>query len=465
MGNNCCSNEARKIENEQRKDIDQYFEKGSDDLSTPPPHGYFQGLGMIHSQSSSNSLMSMESRQFTLNKLMRKERGNRQRHKLRIFHDQNNIQGSSGGVGNTVNKNAIAGVSATGNMFVGPSSPSKSRTPQRVREPSPDAQVRRLNLLKQKQEQQRNTKEMKKNFEQNIYGKNIQSLIEKTLSELTQEIKNNLACQKVQRYDFAEIRRFLASSSWNPQIACKKIIQDIEWRNSIMPIATQEIAQILKTQHIVFSGSDREMCPCIYIRPNHRDSQSFFRTSGLALNQYRVYLVYIIEQLMPKLVTNHGFANKLSIVYDLENSDFRLDILEMIEDLVQNHYPFRLNRIFIVRISLQNITLKVKQKFQQKFYKRHSVLFDENYLLNLGKFFDPQELLKEYGGQIVAYKQKTNNSGDTGGGGEMSDGGKLGGLNVIDHYYVEQYMLEEYRLLYPIRSITQMPTASQYQLI
>lgn len=51
-------------------------------------------------------------------------------------------------------------------------------------------------------------------------------------------------------------------------------------------------------------------------------------------------------------------------MYDIENGDFRLDILELIEDLIQNHYPMRLNKIFILKIGMQNITQRVKQKFQ-----------------------------------------------------------------------------------------------------
>jgi len=29
----------------------------------------------------------------------------------------------------------------------------------------------------------------------------------------------------------------------------------------------------------------------------------------------------------------------MSIVYDIENGDFRLDILDIIEDLILNHFP------------------------------------------------------------------------------------------------------------------------------
>lgn len=64
---------------------------------------------------------------------------------------------------------------------------------------------------------------MTQNFEQNVYSKNIQQLIIKTLIALVEEVKR-LEMVDVSRYDMGEIRRFLGSSSWNPEIACKKIV-------------------------------------------------------------------------------------------------------------------------------------------------------------------------------------------------------------------------------------------------
>lgn len=44
---------------------------------------------------------------------------------------------------------------------------------------------------------------------------------------------------------------------------------------------------------------------------------------------------------------------------DMGNSDFRLDILEIIEGLATSHYPGRLNKVFIVNINLSKITQQV----------------------------------------------------------------------------------------------------------
>ena len=66
---------------------------------------------------------------------------------------------------------------------------------------------------------------------------------------------------------------------------------------------------------------------------------------------------------MPLLNKKDKYSDKISILYDIENGDFHLDILEMIENLLMNHYPERLNKIFIVRINLNHVSDKVQGKF------------------------------------------------------------------------------------------------------
>jgi hypothetical protein len=36
----------------------------------------------------------------------------------------------------------------------------------------------------------------------------------------------------------------------------------------------------------------------------------------------------------------------------MEEKEFKLEILEIIEDIFTNHYPCRLNKIFIININL-----------------------------------------------------------------------------------------------------------------
>jgi hypothetical protein len=62
---------------------------------------------------------------------------------------------------------------------------------------------------------------------------------------------------------------------------------------------------------------------------------------------------------LPFLNKLEKYTEKLTFVIDMEYGEFRLDVLELLEDLFLNHYPGRLNRIFIIKINLDNITGEV----------------------------------------------------------------------------------------------------------
>ena len=44
---------------------------------------------------------------------------------------------------------------------------------------------------------------------------------------------------------------------------------------------------------------------------------------------------------------------------DLDKKEFILELFEILEDVVQNHFPERLNKLFVVNINLQSITQAV----------------------------------------------------------------------------------------------------------
>jgi hypothetical protein len=59
---------------------------------------------------------------------------------------------------------------------------------------------------------------------------------------------------------------------------------------------------------------------------------------------------------MPLLAKIEKYSLKITIIIDLDYEEFKMNILEMIEDLFTNHYPCRLNKIFIVKINLETLT-------------------------------------------------------------------------------------------------------------
>lgn len=70
---------------------------------------------------------------------------------------------------------------------------------------------------------------------------------------------------------------------------------------------------------------------------------------------------------------------KISFLIDMEKRDFRIEIIEAIEELVLYHYPGRLNRIYIININLESLSNSIMSRFSQNFYKKNVLLFDENF--------------------------------------------------------------------------------------
>lgn len=221
----------------------------------------------------------------------------------------------------------------------------------------------------------REVKQVTKNFEIQTYDRQLRDLVIQTVQKLSQH-PEVIKSDGLSRYDLDEVRKFVMVSSLNPDIASEKITQDIEWRNKNLPINPLELVSLIKSKIVLFFGSDRELCPVVYVRPN-RGIKSGKVQSGITLNYYQQYFVYILENLLPLLNRKDKFSNKVSILYDIENGDFHLELLELIEDLIMTHYPERLNKIFIVRINLNHVSEKVKGKFHEKFYRRNILLFDE----------------------------------------------------------------------------------------
>jgi hypothetical protein len=74
------------------------------------------------------------------------------------------------------------------------------------------------------------------------------------------------------------------------------------------------------------------------------------------MREYLYYFVYILDYIMPLLAKIEKYSLKITIIIDLDYEEFKMNILEMIEDLFTNHYPCRLNKIFIVKINLETLT-------------------------------------------------------------------------------------------------------------
>jgi len=66
-------------------------------------------------------------------------------------------------------------------------------------------------------------------------------------------------------------------------------------------------------------------------------------------------LIYLLDTVVVLLMKLYRFTEKMTFIVDLEFGNFRLDLLELLEDMFENHFPGRLAKIFIVKINLDTI--------------------------------------------------------------------------------------------------------------
>jgi hypothetical protein len=76
-----------------------------------------------------------------------------------------------------------------------------------------------------------------------------------------------------------------------------------------------------------------------------------------------------------------------------------MDILEILQNLDEEHYPGRLSAIYVVGINMSTISKGIKAKFKEiPFFNEKVKLFDSSYKKHLMRYFDPYELSVDYGG-------------------------------------------------------------------
>lgn len=84
-------------------------------------------------------------------------------------------------------------------------------------------------------------------------------------------------------------------------------------------------------------GCDKDLCPCIYVKPNYKKRQ--FKKQELGMKDYFLYMTFILEYVLKQIVEIYDYQEKLSFIVDLDMKEFRLDFLYVLEELLTNHYP------------------------------------------------------------------------------------------------------------------------------
>ncbi|KAH8951067.1 hypothetical protein BDL97_09G006800 [Sphagnum fallax] len=206
---------------------------------------------------------------------------------------------------------------------------------------------------------------------------------------------SNRPCGREVRDD-ALLLRFIRELSFNIEEAAKAIAKHQEWRASFLPngyILESEISGELNAKKSYLQGQDRKGHPILLILgckhvPNKEDFEEFKR-----------FIVYAIEKAI-KVAPADG---KLVGIIDLKDYGFKnLDSRGFIAgfDILQSHYPQRVEKLFMVNVPLIfNGLWKVVSPFIKDAVREKIVFVDNKKLQEtLLADIDADQLPSDYGG-------------------------------------------------------------------
>ncbi|KAH9553198.1 hypothetical protein CY35_09G105900 [Sphagnum magellanicum] len=201
---------------------------------------------------------------------------------------------------------------------------------------------------------------------------------------------------KSEELDDALLMRFIRELSFNIEEAAKAIAKHQEWRASFLPngyILESEISGELNAKKSYLQGQDRKGHPILLILgckhvPNKEDFEEFKR-----------FIVYAIEKAI-KVAPADG---KLVGIIDLKDYGFKnLDSRGFIAgfDILQSHYPQRVEKLFMVNVPLIfNGLWKVVSPFIKDAVREKIVFVDNKKLQEtLLADIDADQLPSDYGG-------------------------------------------------------------------
>lgn len=199
----------------------------------------------------------------------------------------------------------------------------------------------------------------------------------KLLSErITVDTKN------VGRYTYALIRAFLTMNEWDELLACDTIIEDIQWRNTSLPVAADKLDNVIKSEQIYMLEPDIKMSPWIFFKPNGKLGKDYKSPTNPTINDYLSYLIYCFES----SEANGSPWMQFVLIIDFNGLSINLKIWKAVHELNKLHYPDRIKRIHLVNGTLKNTHLI------SKFKERNMIIHDQYYRTELSKYTDINQL-------------------------------------------------------------------------
>ncbi|XP_034216019.1 phosphatidylinositol transfer protein 3-like isoform X2 [Prunus dulcis] len=228
--------------------------------------------------------------------------------------------------------------------------------------------------------------------------------IQESSSELEELPKNRLMRAFVEAQDPSSkevddptIRRFLHARDFDISQASAMLLKYLKWRRTFVPngfISASEVPNQIAQNKMFLQGSDKKGRPIAVVFGNRHFQDG--------LKEFKRYVVYGLDKTCERIPPGQ---EKFIAIGDLEgwgysNSDIRgyLGALSILQD----YYPERLGKLFIVHAPLVFMTVwKIVYPFIDNKTKK-KIVFVENKMLKstLLEEIDESQLPEIYGGQL-----------------------------------------------------------------
>lgn len=224
--------------------------------------------------------------------------------------------------------------------------------------------------------------------------------------------------QELGKINFDLISRYLSyeedstSDDMENVNVSNKIIKRINFFTEDFPFKLSKLPFIISSKKIFSFGYDIDKRLTIYLRPyyeeNNIEINKYKRKSKSIENMdYIVYILFLIEHIIPFLKEKYCFSDEISIIYDSNNKPVNIELIRMILYYINLFHPLVLLKIMIVNAKLveesnlkdnQNFIKKIKNQLREENKFSIVSLEDHGFKLDILKRYNPNCIPIEYGG-------------------------------------------------------------------
>jgi hypothetical protein len=214
---------------------------------------------------------------------------------------------------------------------------------------------------------------------------------------------NNLRCRVMQKSNDMyysndnALTRILVARNYDVDDAFEMWTRWFKWRRSYLPhcITESQMIDHIHTGKAFFHGGDKQGRPCLIVRARFHFPNQFTAEETLR------YSIYLAEK--ASNIADSAGTGQICMIYDRggitdDNQDPKfISLIREMAEVFKDFYAERLAALFILHVSVfhwimyQAVKVTIPKKTREKIHVMRN-------LDGLLEYFEPENLMKEYGG-------------------------------------------------------------------